>query len=163
MRAWRVAALAVGAFAVACVLGIDGQVGKECDTAKDCPEPLVCVQSRDAIARTCEALAMPQTANFEPEDAGVAFYCGEVEKILNDYCVACHGAVPAGGAPATLRLDTYEAMGGVPGVRESAEPIYQWAVVNDAMPPGSPLPQAEQRVLTAWYRSGAPFCSDGGM
>lgn len=162
MRAPIIAIVALTSLVIGCTLGIDGQVGKSCTTANDCPEPLVCVQSRQATP-TCESLAPPQTANFEPEDAGVAFYCGEVDKILNDYCVACHGATPAGGAPPTLRLDVYEAVDGKPGAQESAEAIYTWAVVNDAMPPGSPLPQQEQRTLTAWYRSGAQLCSDAGM
>ncbi len=161
MRAWIMAV--VGAVSVTgCTLGIDGAVGKTCETANDCPEPLVCVQARGDTP-TCESLAPPTVANFEPADAGVAYYCGDVERILNTYCVACHGVPPAGGAPPTLRLDTFESKNGIPGAHETAERTYARAVVDDSMPPGAPLPQEDQKVLTAWYRSGAQFCNDGGM
>jgi hypothetical protein len=162
MKAWAlplaVAALCAGA--MACVIEGVGASGKRCATANDCPEPLVCVLVRPG-GRTCEALPPPTEGDF---GGGTAYWCSEVEALMNTYCVSCHTVPPTGGAPANLRLDRYHTEdGGVPAAREKAERIYVRTVVFEDMPPlNSPQPTAaENAVLTAWFRSGAPFCADG--
>lgn len=152
--------LALAALAVACTLEVDGAVGKTCRTANDCPQELVCVAAGRG-GTTCEALALPAKVPFDEEDAGTAYYCGEVKPLLDTWCVSCHGVPPAGGAPPTFRADVYESDGGIPGAMAFAESIYFRSVVTKDMPPGLPLPPEEQRILTAWYRSGAPLCDAG--
>lgn len=142
-----------------CNIEVAGAQGKLCQTAFDCPDELSCVQARGGAPKTCEALALPQEGDFA-SDAGVAFYCNDVKPILDTYCVACHGSPPAGGAPATSRFDVYETTT-IPGAKDKAEQIYVRSVVSKDMPPGVPLSPEEQRLLTAWYRSGAPLCADG--
>ncbi|MBX5483252.1 MAG: hypothetical protein IRZ16_15630 [Myxococcaceae bacterium] len=156
---------AVGAVAIAaCTIEVDGAVGKECETAFDCPDDLVCVQARAGVGKTCEALAGPSVGTFETEDAGVVFYCDGAKTVLDTFCISCHTVPPAGNAPATFRLDAYESDGGVLGAKDMAQRVYLRAAVTHDMPPppDMPIPAADQAILAAWFKSGAQFC-DAGM
>ena len=168
---WPGLLLAAAVTIAACEIDVQSAVGKECQTANDCPRDLVCVAAGRIPpgafqpVKTCEALAVPPIGNFEPEDAGVAFWCTDVQPLMELHCLACHGVPPAGGAPATFQLAEYEANdAGIPGARTQAERIYFRTVVTRDMPPTYVLPEEDQRTITAWYFSGAPFCpGDGGM
>lgn len=164
MRAPKIALAAAAAALVfaGCRLDVGGFEGKTCTTANDCPDDLVCVPSPSGIESTCEALALPPTVPIEPVDAGFADYCTDVKPILDANCLACHAVPPAGGAPGTLRLDTYDTVGGIPGAQAEAQRIYTRTVVTKDMPPGTPLSPKDQATITAWFQSGAPFCADGG-
>ncbi len=153
--------------AAGCTLEGEGATGKTCQTALDCPSPLVCVSVRP-IGRTCELLDAPTEGNFEA-DAGVAYWCSDVKPVMDAYCNSCHAVPPTNSAPANFRLDTYTAEpGGIDAAKEKAERIYLRTVVSRDMPPeGYPQPSEEERqALTGWYRAGAPECAadaDAGM
>lgn len=154
--------LLAGLLGWGCTIEGAGATGKACQSALDCPEPLTCVSVRPT-GRTCELLDGPTEGNFD-RDAGVAYWCTEIQPFMDAYCTACHTAPPTNSAPANFRLDLYEEEpGGIPGAKETAERSYVRTVVTRDMPPfGWPQPTEEERqLLTAWFRAGAPECATG--
>ncbi len=168
------AAATLGLFA--CVVGVGNFSGKTCDTARDCPEPYVCVSVRPNQGRTCELLRGPEY--YDPSGGPPVPFC-QVKPVLDRTCISnCHGADHTGAVGQEyFRLDVYEGDGGaefrlpdggtVKGAKDMAENIVKRAVVYGNMPPSSPpgLPfptDAEKALLSRWAAQGAPFMVDGG-
>lgn len=70
--------------------------------------------------------------------------------ILNSKCVSCHGS--AGGVSLGSYNDVSQSL--VPG-NANASKLFQ-AVLNNSMPPGSPLTSAEKLAIFDWINAGAP-------
>ena len=85
-------------------------------------------------------------------------YLDGVRSILMANCVRCHGPVHACGAtePVTFRLDTWQAVGDLPGVAAMAERITVRAADEGTMPPTGPLSAREREILRRWRRAGSP-------
>jgi mono/diheme cytochrome c family protein len=163
-----VLALAVGltlAAAVACTLPGNDLAGRTCSTQRDCPEPYACVAIQPGALRTCEVLALPphSDAGLPSFDGGGVFYCSRAKRLLDTYCVNCHGPTQQLGG--NFRLDRYDSVGEVPGARAQAPRIMDRAVLTATMPPttsptGVPTDD-ERHALGVWVTAGAPLC-DGG-
>ncbi len=95
---------------------------------------------RDAGPASCEvAPACPE--------AGAPSYSGEIERILGQYCVACHGPGGTAGYDESTYAAVYAQFGSM---------LSQVAIC--AMPPldGPQLTSAQRVALTAWLKCGAP-------
>ncbi len=110
-----------------------------------------------AIARAtgpaCVALALAGCPGFgdrtlEALVDGAPTWEAHVRPIFEVQCWSCHGERPAGGAP--YALFTYEQ-----AVTHAAAIEHQ-VVVENRMPPGLGLPNAERAVIAAWLDGGAP-------
>lgn len=90
--------------------------------------------------------------------------CEQVRQVLEQSCVACHGATPSNGAPSYLRLDTFEDVDGVLGIVSQSGRSADRAAQR-TMPPASfgVLTEAQIAILTSWHDAGAPTegCVDG--
>ncbi|MGA9521028.1 MAG: hypothetical protein WBV82_06165 [Myxococcaceae bacterium] len=169
--------------ATGCIVGPDNLVGEECQVDGDCKNGFQCVRITNPDAALClppgsdvdktwsgtgtgTGSALPDGGGGAgPVDPGSGpFYCDEIKPILDTYCASCHGASPAGGAPATFRLDVFETMGGVPGAGAKAARVKARASDSKTMPPpSSPQPTSEElALLAAWAQAGAPECQGSG-
>lgn len=72
----------------------------------------------------------------------------EIEPMITRRCAVCHGATLVAGAP--YALATYEQ------VVEHQDRVLARAVESDSMPPGQPLSDEEQALLSRWVEGGAP-------
>lgn len=87
-------------------------------------------------------------------------WCETVELILDTRCTRCHGEEPSNGAPAGMRLDTFEDGPGAVGAATLAGRILARAGDGTMPPPGSPEGQVsadELDFLTGWADAGAPI------
>lgn len=84
--------------------------------------------------------------------------CEQVRQVLEQSCVACHGATPSNGAPSYLRLDTFEDVDGVLGIVSQSGRSADRAAQR-TMPPASfgVLTEAQVAILTSWHEAGAPL------
>ncbi len=164
-----------------CIVGPDNLVGQDCLVDGDCPDGLECVRITNPDAGFCLAPGFdvdpkgpgPGTTLPDGADGGSTgsvdpgngpFYCDDIKPILDTYCSSCHGSPPAGGAPATFRLDVFETVGSTPGAGAKAARVKARAVDSKTMPPpSSPQPtSAELALLSAWAQAGAPECQGSG-
>lgn len=80
-------------------------------------------------------------------------YAVDVAPILEANCAGCHTDPPTGGAPATVRLDTYA------DAAAHIDRVIARGVDGDpaAMPPGGlVLSDAEAQTLITWQETGTP-------
>jgi uncharacterized membrane protein len=78
------------------------------------------------------------------QEANNPDYSAIQTKILQPYCVACHGS--AGG----LSLESYAS------VKAAAQAIFGAVAVKRTMPPGSALPGDLVNLLDTWIKNGTP-------
>jgi uncharacterized membrane protein len=138
-----------------CVLQ-ESDHGQFCETDEDCPAETTCQVNARFSGRSCQPLF-----TFANPDLGEAFYCDGAKPVLDAYCIRCHGATPANGAPPTFRLDVYASTGGIDGAQAKASRVASRAGVTRDMPPPGETPQpsdAERTTLRAWAASGAKEC-----
>lgn len=114
-----------------------------------------------AVIDSLDDAAAPDVANVDaatdasPPDAADATpptptWTGEIEQLFVVHCSLCHGEMPVGGAPYSLR--TYEEVTG------HLEAILDRVVEKRDMPPGGGRVTDEERVrLTLWAADGAPL------
>ena len=84
----------------------------------------------------------------------------DVQQIMMNQCVACHGETPTNGAPPGFRLDVYDMTegNGTPGAFEFRDRIDARSVMlaPSPMPPGNGPPIEDQAKLSTWIMLGAP-------
>jgi uncharacterized membrane protein len=118
------------------------------------------------VGASCGALALAACSDFgEPVSSGnpgpvePPTWVGQVRGILAEHCVPCHGSPPVQNAPATFRLDKYDASDGadaVQGAFEQAARIRARTVLQRTMPPGGGVPAEQRNAIDAWVIAGAP-------
>jgi hypothetical protein len=155
--------------AASCVIEPQDTAGKACVSSSDCDPAYRCSPDLNG-ERRCLVVFPPEDERDAggtpaPNDAGdIAYWCSEIEPIMNAYCAECH--VPGGASNITFfRLDRYDSAGTVLGARAMADRIYERTVRFRDMPPiGAPqFPSLDERGRVAvWVDGGAPFCPDGG-
>ena len=93
---------------------------------------------------------MISDAGIEPPLTPSVTYDDDIEELLAQACTFCHGENLSGGAPRGSEMHTYET------AKALAERIYIRSVVIKTMPPGTPLSEEQQALITAWFEAGAP-------
>lgn len=161
-------------FAVGCIIETEETAGRPCESPEQCAdEAYDCVATGAEGQKTCQLIFPPQQRADGGTDAGMVPFtpwCGQVEQLLTDYCVSCHGEdrSPSGNLP--FRTDVYHDLdGGLPdgglllGAKSKAISIRTRVVSGSMPPPSSPQMTPEEiQAVSNWVLSGAPFC-DGGM
>jgi hypothetical protein len=149
-----------------------------CGSSADCPALYSCVSSGAGVTRSiCQPAVLGASGDAGPSgeeeppvpDAGVGlieapFYCHSVKRFLDKYCIACHGPPPNASGIPTFRLDVYNQVGEVLGVKDVSTRIQQRIVGFPPMPPPSFPNQPrtdEKRVVDEWASTGAPDCDAG--
>lgn len=105
------------------------------------------------------AMAAP-AAGCAPDVPDEPTWRQDVRPIVLASCTRCHSPPQLGGAPATLRLDRYEAEEDrdgtiVVGAREVANQMAIY-VQDGEMPPDFPLLSRQRDIIGDWADSGAP-------
>ncbi|MFN3650165.1 MAG: DUF1549 domain-containing protein [Armatimonadota bacterium] len=114
------------------------------------------------MAALCPLVAVSYAAPSEPARRAAGSLVQQAHGILARRCFQCH----SGGSSSPLDLRTREGAlkggkGGpavVPG-KPAESPLYRLVAATEGlrMPPGSPLPAAEQEVLRRWIAAGAQW------
>lgn len=138
-----------------CVSDIESYIGKRCELALDCPEPLSCA-STAGEGRTCQMLALPEPRE-KPGGGPPVYFCNEVQPLMVRYCGPCHtGATPS----IPPKLDTYAP------ASAQAERVRIRTAVDRNMPPATSTAQPtddERELVRRWAEQGALDCADGGQ
>ncbi|QEH38566.1 Planctomycete cytochrome C [Aquisphaera giovannonii] len=113
------------------------------------------------VAALCLASAIPGAAGSTP--ANPPEFDRDVAPVLARRCLQCHsGADPKGKLDLSRREAVLRGGEGGPAVvagKADESPLVE-QVEGEAMPPKSPLPAAERRLLRAWVESGARWGTD---
>ncbi|MCG3174406.1 MAG: hypothetical protein GMKNLPBB_02640 [Myxococcota bacterium] len=84
-------------------------------------------------------------------------YTSDIQPIMTNRCIGCHGARTAGGAPGNFRLDRYNSDGFRNGVFEMRARVKVRAVDQGTMPPGGGgFTAKEKETFIQWMNAGAP-------
>jgi len=118
-----------------------------------------------AVAVLLGWFAMPQVGRCadQPSDEAIAFFKIQVQPLLAEHCLKCHGGQgkPKGGLNLTSRAGVLK--GGDTGPAVSLE-VHRESLLLEAvnyagyeMPPGGKLPAEKIDVLTKWVAIGLPW------
>jgi hypothetical protein len=126
---------------------------------------LLFVASVAVMSLGCPGLGsqQPPTSGELPEEPT---WSEHVKPIMDIHCNECHSVPPQQAAPGSLRLDTCETVGGIPGAQAQAARIIVRTIdkTPTPMPPANyettPTPD-EEEILQRWFDQGAK-CDGGG-
>jgi len=108
------------------------------------------------------ALAPPACSFGRPDITTVPAhptFAKNVEPLLADHCLLCHGYPATRGAPTSFRLDVYASSNGVQGAGDQADRIVR-STLSDRMPPaaqwGDGVGPNGKKLLQNWQNDGYP-------
>ncbi len=89
-----------------------------------------------------------------PDVPSTPSYQADVQPILAASCIRCHGVPAIGGAPESLRLDTYADLAGIGAASFRGSIVARVSDEARPMPPRFPLGDWEIDVLQRWVDTG---------
>jgi cytochrome c553 len=99
----------------------------------------------------------PQSEAPNPAPTTNLTYFNFVETLMARECTSCHGVPATAGSPATFRLDTYDDVDGMRGLKSLAERVRVRMEARTMPPSGTGLVTDDEiRKIAEWVAAGAP-------